>query len=410
MKRAALGVTAALAVAGATYLGLAEDPVAPPPELEAPLPQLEPDRVQIPVRIGRGSTLGSVLSGTGFGASAVRSAALEFYDLSNIRPDRELSLVYVDGVAEPTGLSYVLDEDRTLHVERDADGLVAKVDEVVYETAVDSYHMTLDSSLWADGLEAGLRPIDLVRLAKVFEYELDFNTELKAGATFDVVAEVLSAPGRKSKLGALHAVRLVNGDKEIVAVRHVHGEEETFFHPDGTGMRRPFLRSPLEFSRVTSGFNPKRFHPVLKKARPHNGTDFGAPTGTPVRAVASGTITYAGRNGGHGNYVKIDHEGPYDTSYSHLSKIKVKNGSTVKQGEIIGLVGSTGMSTGPHLHYQMWKNGRYVDAMKEPLPSSTPIAKKDLTGFKEEVAKWVPMLDGSAEADEAPTEEAPPTE
>lgn len=397
MKRPALVAAALLAVGVAVWAALGGEGEVPPPELEAPLPALDADRVRIPVPIGPGATLGTVLAGSGFSASAVRTAALAHYDLANIRADRELSLAYVDGSLEPIGLSYALDEDRTLFVDQGEGGLTAHIDEVQYTSAVDSVHMSLESSLWAAGLGAGLRPIDLVRLAKIFEYELDFNTELKAGASFDVVAEVLSAPGRRSKLGALHAVRLINGDKEIVAVRHVDGEEETFFHPDGTGMRRPFLRSPLEFSRVTSGFNPKRFHPVLKTRRPHNGTDFGAPTGTPVRAVASGVVTYAGRNGGHGNFVKLDHEGPYDTSYSHLSKIKVKQGAKVTQGQIIGLVGSTGMSTGPHLHYQMWKNGSYVDAMREPLPSSTPIAKNKLGTFKEAVAEWVPMLDATPE-------------
>ena len=137
------------------------------------------------------------------------------------------------------------------------------------------------------------------------------------------------------------------------------------------------MRSPLAYSRVTSGFNPKRFHPILKKPRPHNGTDFGAPVGTPIRSAADGKVTYAGRNGGHGKFVKIKHNYGYETSYSHLSKILVRVGSRVKQGTIIGKVGSTGMSTGPHLHYQMWKNGRFVDAMKEKPPKTQKIPKKE---------------------------------
>ncbi|MCO4746525.1 MAG: M23 family metallopeptidase [Proteobacteria bacterium] len=393
---AAVGLAGLLAVGA--YFGLRQTDSEPAPPLEQALAPMGPDRVQIPLRIGKGSTLGTMLSGTGFSANAVREAALEHYDLARIRPDRELTLVYSDAEPEPVALSYVLDEDRTLFVEQEADALVARVEEVQYEVALDSRHLVLESSLWQAGLDAGLRPIDLVRLAEIFEYELDFNTELREGATFDLVAEVLSAAGRKSKLGALHAVRLVNGDKEVVAVRHLVDDEETFYHPDGTGMTRPFLRSPLEFSaRVTSAFNPKRFHPVLKTRRPHNGTDFGAPTGTRVRSVAAGTVTYAGRNGGHGNYVKIKHEGPHETSYSHLSKIKVKKGATVRQGQLIGLVGTTGLSTGPHLHYQMWKNGRYVDAMNEPLPSSTPIARSKLAAFKETADRYVPMLDSAPE-------------
>ena len=363
------------------------------PELEGPLPQMAPDIARVPVKIGSGATLGGLLAGTGFGAGAVRDAAREHYDLARIRPDRELSFTWQDGVSEPIALSYTLDEDQTLWVTRSEGSLQARVDTVTYESSLDTRHLDLSSSLWQAGIAAGLRPIDLVRLAQIFEYELDFNTELRAGARFDLVAEVLTAPGRSPKLGAIEAVRLVNGDREIVAVRQAKGEEETWYHPDGTGMRRPFLRSPLEFSRVTSSFNPKRFHPVLKTRRPHNGTDFGAPTGTPVRAVASGRVTFAGRNGGHGNFVKLNHDGPYETSYSHLSRIKVKNGQQVRQGQIIGLVGSTGMSTGPHLHYQMWKNGKYVDAMKVPLPRSTPLDRALMAEFQTSVERFVPMLD-----------------
>ena len=291
---------------------------------------MDADVAVVPVNIGSGATLGGLLAGTGFGASAVRDVAKEHYDLARIRPDRELSFTWRDGVAEPIALSYTLDEDQTLWVTRKADGLEAHVDTVTYDSALDTRHLDLTSSLWQAGIAAGLRPVDLVRLAQIFEYELDFNTELRAGARFDLVAEVLTAPGRSPKLGAIEAVRLINGEQQIVAVRQVKGEDETWYHPDGTGMRRPFLRSPLEFSRVTSSFNPKRFHPVLKTRRPHNGTDFGAPTGTPVRAVASGKVTYAGRNGGHGNFVKLNHDGPYETSYSHLSRIKVKNGQQVR--------------------------------------------------------------------------------
>ena len=137
-----------------------------------------------------------------------------------------------------------------------------------------------------------------------------------------------------------------------------------------------------------------RFHPVLKKRRPHYGVDFGAPTGTSVRAVADGRVTVAGRNGGHGNYVKLDHEGPYHTSYSHLSKILVKKGQRVQQGQLVGKVGATGLATGPHLHYQMWKNGSYVDPMKIDLPNSAPLPSSQRAAFKKTANRWIPMLPG----------------
>ena len=145
---------------------------------------------------------------------------------------------------------------------------------------------------------------------------------------------------------------------------------------------------------VTSGFNPRRFHPVLKKRRPHNGTDFGAPTGTPIRATGAGKVVAAGRNGGHGNFVKINHSGPYASSYSHMHRIKVKKGQRVKQGQIIGTVGTTGMSTGPHLHYQFWKNGRFVDPMKIDLPRTEKLSSGELARFKPNRDMWLEFMDG----------------
>jgi murein DD-endopeptidase MepM/ murein hydrolase activator NlpD len=153
------------------------------------------------------------------------------------------------------------------------------------------------------------------------------------------------------------------------------------------------LRSPLEFSRVTSGFTLARYHPILKKSRPHLGVDFGAPTGTPIRAVADGKVETAGKAGGHGNYVKIQHLGPQATSYSHLSKIAVQRGATVRQGQIIGYVGATGLATGPHLHYQMWVNGRHVNPMTVDLPMTESLSPADRSRFEAEKARLFALLD-----------------
>jgi murein DD-endopeptidase MepM/ murein hydrolase activator NlpD len=350
------------------------------------------------VAIAPGSTLGGLLGERGVSALAVREAALAHYDLARIRPDRELQLVYEDGTTEPVAVRYAPDTDRTVVVEREGTAWTARVEEVVYETTIGTRALTLTRSLWEDGLQAGLRAADLVRLAKVFEYEIDFNSELRAGARFSLVADVETAEGRRPRLGAIHAIRLVNDGKAITAVHHL-GADDTgaFYHPDGSGMKRPFLRSPLEFSRVTSGYHPRRFHPILKRPRPHNGTDFGAPTGTPVRAVASGKVVYAGSRGGHGRYVKLDHEGPWETSYSHLSRIRVSRGAKVRQGDIIGEVGMTGLATGPHLHYEMWKHGRHVDPMKVELPRATKLPAAERAAFEESVATWEPHLEAVAE-------------
>ena len=389
-----LSVAACFVLVGAglvAQLGAAD---APDPLPSAPLapPTMAADTAAVPVLIRPGSTIGGLLGGLGVSASAVLRAANPHYDLTRIRPDRELSVVYEDGEVEPVAVRYQIDGDHTLVVKRHEDQWSATVDEVEYSTRTGTIAFSVDRSLWADGLEGGLRPEDLAVLGRLFEYEVDFNSELRDGAVFSMVADIGSAPGRPDKLGVIHAVRLVNHGRVHEAVRFEVGDDESFYHPDGTGMHRPFLRSPLEFSRVTSGFNPKRYHPILKKRRPHNGTDFGAPSGTPVRAVADGVVSFSGTSGGHGRYVKLDHEGPWDTSYSHLSSISVKKGARVRQGQLIGRVGSTGLATGPHLHFQMWRAGKYVDAMRVDLPRSHPLPSTQRPAFDAEVRRWLPLL------------------
>jgi len=397
----------ASALAVAAFVVGRPAPVEPPPP-PPPLAPLAPDTLTLALPVRAGTTLGELLAEHGVSADAVRAAALPDHDLAKIRPDRELSVVYVEGHAEVVAVRYEVDTDRVVVVERDGETWVAHVEEVLYDKALGTKALTVTRSLWEDGLDAGLSPLDLLRIAKVFEYEVDFNTELRDGAAIAVVADVESAPGRRDRLADLHAIRLDNGGKSLVVVRHTAADgEEGWYHPDGTGTKRPFLRSPLEFSRVTSGFNPRRYHPVLKTTRAHNGTDLGAPTGTPVRAVADGVVEIAGTQGGHGKYVQLDHEGPWETSYSHLSKIRVKRGERVRQGQIVGEVGQTGLATGPHLHYQMWKDGRYVDPMNIDLPVQAPLPAGAKEGFEALVEKWVPMLDAAVTPRSEPSRTSP---
>jgi len=369
-----------------------------PPGQPPPLGPLEPDTSAQPLRIRSGSTFGGLVARYDLSPTELRSAAIEHYDLARIRPDRELLVTWRDGEPDPVELSYEIDEDRRLDLTRTEHGWSASLHEIVYAAQTGSRAFEIRRSLWQDGLAAGLRPAGLVRLAQVFEYELDFNTELQPGAAFSMVAEVLSAPGRADRLGDIHAVRLVNGSRAWTVFRYVLPDGvESWYREDGTSLRKPFLRSPLEFSRVTSGFNPRRFHPILKRPRPHNGTDFGAPTGTPVRVVADGKVVRSGRAGGHGLFVKVEHDGGYATSYSHLSRIGVKAGARVRQGQVIGAVGATGLATGPHLHYQMWKNGRFVDPMRIDLPNQAPLPASERAGFAAAVARWLPELERAAE-------------
>ncbi len=232
--------------------------------------------------------------------------------------------------------------------------------------------LTVTSSLWQAALDAGLRPSQIMRVADIFEYDVDFNSELLPGATIQLAADTLTDDAGATRVGDIRGARLQNGSKTYIQIRYRLADGTIgWFKPDGSGARKPFLRSPLPFMRVTSGFSAEgRYHPILRIKRPHLGVDFGAPIGTPVRAVADGVVTQAGAAGGHGNHVGLQHEGPYSTGYSHLSAILVKRGQVVHQGDIIGRVGMTGLATGPHLHYEFFVNGKYTNPMTVELPNS----------------------------------------
>ncbi len=365
---------------------------------------LPPDRIAIALDIPAGSSFGEVVAPWGLPGGPLREAALEHHDLARIDVRRELAVVLEDGVPEPVGLRYAVDGDTTLVMRRDPSldsGWRVWTEEVAWTIAVETRSLTIEHSLWNAGLAAGLGAADLARIAAVFEYEVDFNTELRAGAHLGLVAEVLRADGHGDRLGIIHAARLENDGRVLEAIRFVGDEGEPhYYHPDHSSTERAFLRSPLAFGRVTSGFNPRRFHPILKRARPHNGTDFGAPTGTPVRSVASGVVTYAGRSGGHGRFVKVRHDDVYETSYSHLSSISVRKGQRIAMGQTIGAVGATGLATGPHLHYQMWRRGQFVNAMREKLPTAENLPSKHHAAFDALVERWLPEVPRPGHAEE----------
>lgn len=286
--------------------------------------------------------------------------------------------------ASPTQLAFTWDGAR----------YVASQLPIPYTITPGRKELVVESSLWEAALDAGLRPSQIIAIAHIFEYEVDFNTELVKGARIELVADTLTPETGEPRVGEPSAARLINGNKTFTFVRYRSKDGQVgWYAPDGTGARRPFLRSPLEFSRVTSGFSKGRFHPVLRVRRPHLGTDFGAPTGTPVRAVADGVVTAAGSHGGHGNYVELDHEGPYATSYSHLSAILVKRGQKVKQGDLIGRVGATGLATGPHLHYQFMVNGQHRDPMTIPLPQTGSLPEAEKAAFFAVRDAVLPLLD-----------------
>jgi murein DD-endopeptidase MepM/ murein hydrolase activator NlpD len=213
---------------------------------------------------------------------------------------------------------------------------------------------------------------------------LDFYTDPRPGDTFRVVVEKkLLSSGEVLSYGRILAAEYKNGNRPYGAVLfHDVSGNPAYFTPEGKSMKKAFLHSPLKFAApITSHFSAHRFHPILKEYRPHLGIDYGAPSGTPVQTIGEGRVTFAGMKGGAGNLVEIQHTNGYTTYYMHLSRVLVRSGQHVEQGQSIGLVGMTGLATGPHLDFRIQKQGQFLNFERLPLPPSNPVAKRDWTQF-----------------------------
>ena len=233
----------------------------------------------------------------------------------------------------------------------------------------------------------------------VEDHQLDEPREAQAGDRFEVIFEESYVDDTVFVgTGKILAARFFHNGKSFYAFRYENGEVEGYYDHEGEGMKRMFLKAPLEFARITSRYTMNRFHPVQKRWKAHLGTDYAAPSGTPILATANGTVVAAAYNSANGNYVKIKHNGTYTTQYLHMSRIGkgVRNGSRVEQGQVIGYVGSTGLATGPHVCYRFWKNGRQVDPLKEPIQRADPLPRSLWSEFESGMKPHKAILDSLA--------------
>ena len=233
---------------------------------------------------------------------------------------------------------------------------------------------TITTSVYESILAQDASPALVNRLVDIFAWQVDFF-RIQKGDEFKIIYEEESVDGEFVDIGKIKGAYFKHFDKEFYAINYDQGGEADYFDEEGNSLRKTLLRAPLDYRRISSRYNPRRYHPVLKTYRAHLGTDYAAPVGTPIRTVGDGVVLEAKYHGGNGNYVKIKHNSNYTTQYLHMSKIArgIRPGATVKQGETIGYVGQTGLANGPHLCYRFWKNGRQVDALKVDLPPSEPI-------------------------------------
>jgi murein DD-endopeptidase MepM/ murein hydrolase activator NlpD len=293
-------------------------------------------------------------------------------------------------------INYKIDPDRMLHIVPATDGFSAEVKEIPSHLEVSVVNGQLDDSLFNAVEDAGESAEVAMRLAQIFGYDLDFYTDPRKGDTFRIVLEKKKyANGETAGYGRILAAEYDNGGKKYQALLfHDDLGHAAYYTADGKSLQKAFLRSPLKFAApVTSHFSKARFHPILKVYRPHLGTDYGAPIGTPVQTIGGGRVEFAGRKGGDGNMVKIAHSQGFETMYMHLSKILVHVGERVEIGRTIGLVGMTGLATGPHLDFRISQRGQFLNFEKLGLPPSDPVSKKDWSQFASLREQWLPSLE-----------------
>jgi murein DD-endopeptidase MepM/ murein hydrolase activator NlpD len=243
---------------------------------------------------------------------------------------------------------------------------------------------TIHGSLFESVIDAGEKPELAMRLAEIFGWDLDFYTDTRPGDTFRIVVEKKKfSNGETASYGRILAAEYNNaGHPYRAALFHDITGHPAYFTPDGKAMKKAFLHSPLKFAAaITSHYSPNRFHPILKEYRPHLGIDYAAPIGTPVQTIGEGRVTFAGRKGGAGNLIEIQHTNGYTTYYMHLSRVLVHAGQHVEQGQRIGLVGMTGLATGPHLDFRIQQHGQFLNFERLGLPTADPISKRDWIEF-----------------------------
>ena len=270
-----------------------------------------------------------------------------------------------------------------MHLRRTAQGFRVAREVLPLEIQLAYATGTIESSLFEDGLTAGLSEGLLLKLVEIFGWDIDFAQQLRRGDGFAVIYEEKFSQGQKVADGRILAAEFVNQGKTYRAIGFRDDRGRLEYHtPEGLSLRRPFLRTPVELSRISSRF-AMRFHPVLKTWRAHNGVDYAAPTGTPVRATAAGRVTALGWNGGYGQAVTLKHGGAFSTLYGHLSRFHpgLRVGSPIEQGQVIGYVGATGLATGPHLHYELQVSGRHQNPITFKFPGATPLAPEHRQAF-----------------------------
>jgi murein DD-endopeptidase MepM/ murein hydrolase activator NlpD len=346
---------------------------------EATIPEVEasePVMTREVFVVEEGDTFASLMERMGHSyeqMQAVLDAGADIYDFTSIKLGNTFVLQKKDGVFDAIVYDIQSEEQAVIRVDENGSFVVTKQD-IPYLVDVETTRGVIESSLFMAGNDAGIQDRTILALADVFAWEIDFATVIQKGDSFSLVYEKRSRDGEEGPDGNVLAATFTTGGKTYTGVRFQDPEGGVgYYAVDGTSLQKPFLKAPLKYSRISSGFSNARFHPVTKSTSPHLAIDYAAPLGTPILATGNGTVLRASWNGGYGNFIAVRHNDTWVTQYAHLSRYAVKVGDRVEQGQVIGYVGSTGFSTGPHLHYEMVKNGTKVNPLTVEMPAGEPI-------------------------------------
>jgi murein DD-endopeptidase MepM/ murein hydrolase activator NlpD len=319
--------------------------------------------------------------------------------LASIRPGDSLH-IRLDENRDFDKLILELDALRSIEISSTKNGVVGSVVERKTDIRVAAAAGIIEHSLFSAARNAGLQDSVTMALASIFGWDIDFALEIRAGDKFSVIYQEFWADGERLASGDVLAAEFVNGGRKYRAVRYKDNRGKVdYYTPDGRPMRKLFFRTPVEFSRISSGFSKHRWHPVLKRWRAHKGVDYAAPTGTPVMATGDGEVLFRGWKKGYGRVVYLRHGRTYQTVYGHLARFAngLHDGDYVKQGQVIGYVGQSGMATGPHLHYEFHVAGKQRNPLAVKAPIGDPLAKEEMRRFRNVVAPLLARLDAAGD-------------
>ena len=348
-------------------------------------PPIDPASTMLNLLVRPGDTLELLFRRNGLSLSdlaAIVSMPDATRALKVLKPGDRLEIAHRDG--QVVSLQREIDDVKVLSIARADRGFAVRTIERQVDVRTTGAHGVIQSSLFEAGTAAGIADRLVMDMAGIFEWDIDFIQDVREGDQFSVIYEELWRDGVKLRDGDVVAAEFVNQGKTYRAARFRDSDGHVdYFTPEGRSLRKAFIRAPLNFTRISSNFNPNRRHPLLNTIRAHQGVDYAAPTGTPVRAAGTGKVLFRGVQGGYGNVLILQHGGNITTLYGHLSRFaNARAGARVQQGDIIGYVGMTGLATGPHLHYEYRVNGVHRNPRTVALPPAEPVPAEHQAEFR----------------------------